>query len=67
MKNCKDDNIAEKLLRSYGKQDKSSLCKKYYRGLTINTSVDVSDIKNALVKHQQIYSSTVITSGGHLQ
>ena len=57
MENCKADNIAEKLFRSYWKQGKSSLCKKCYKGLSINSCfVDVNAIKNALLKHQQIYS-----------
>ena len=58
METCKADNIAEKLFRSYWKQGKSSLCKKHlYQGLSINSySVDVNAIKNALLKHQQIYS-----------
>ena len=52
MKNCKTDNIAEKLFRSYWKYGKSSLCKKCYKGLTVNScSVDVSAIKNDLLKH----------------
>ena len=52
MKNCKTDNIAEKLFRSYRKYGKSSLCKKCYKGLTVNScSVDVSAIKNDLLKH----------------
>ena len=57
MVNCKADNIAQKLSRSYWKQGKSLLCKKCYKGLSINScSVDVSAIKNALLKHYQIYS-----------
>ena len=57
MANCKADNIAEKLFRSQWKQGELSLCKKCYKGLSINScSVDVSAIKNALLKHYQIYS-----------
>ena len=58
MENCKADNIAEKLFRSYWKESKLSLCKKHlYRDLYINScSLDVSAIKNALLKHLQIYS-----------
>ena len=56
MKNCKADNIAEKLSKSYLKQGKSSLCKKCYEGLTKNSrSVDVNAFKNALLRHQDIY------------
>ena len=56
METCKADNIAEKLFRSYWKQGKSSLYKKCYKSLSINScSVDVSAIKNDLLK-QQIYS-----------
>ena len=57
METCKADNIAEKLFRSYWKQGKSPLYKKCYKSLSINScSVDVSAIKNALLKHQEIYS-----------
>ena len=64
MENFKADNIAEKRFRSgvtqggQSKQGKLSLCKKHlYQGLSINScSVDISAIKNALMKHQQIYS-----------
>ena len=65
IKNCKADNIAEKLFRIYWKQDKSSLCKKHlYQGLSLNSwSVDVGAIKNALLKHQQIYLK-IPTVGG---
>ena len=57
MENCKADKIAEKLFRSYWKQGKSSLCKKCYKGPSKNSCfVDVSAIKNALLKHYQIYS-----------
>ena len=58
MENCKADNIAEKRFRSYWKKSKLSLCKKHlYQGLYINScSLDVSAIKNALLKHLQIYS-----------
>ena len=58
MENCKADNITEKLFRSYWKESKLSLCKKHlYRDLYINScSLDVSAIKNALLKHLQIYS-----------
>ena len=58
MENCKADNIAEKRFRSYWKKSKLSLCKKHlYQGLYINScSVDVSAIKNVLLKHLQIYS-----------
>ena len=53
MENCKADNIADEFLRSYWKWGKSSLCKKHlYLGLSINSySVDLSAIKNALLKH----------------
>ena len=58
MENYKADNIAEKLFRYYWKKGKLSLCKNHlYRGLYINScSVDVSAIKNALLKYLQIYS-----------
>ena len=64
MENCKADNITEKLFRSYWKQGKLSLYKKHlYRGLYINScSLDVSAIKNALLKHLQIYSK-ILTVG----
>ena len=64
MENCKANNIAEKLFRSLWKQGKLPLCKKhFYQGLSINScSVDVRAIKNALLKHQQIYSK-ILTVG----
>ena len=57
MENCKVDNTAEKRFRSYWKWGKLSLGKKHlYQGLSISScSVDVSTIKNALLK-LQIYS-----------
>ena len=54
MENCKADNTAEKRFRSYQKQGQLSLGKKHlYQGLSISScSVDVSTIKNALLKLQ---------------
>ena len=67
MENYKAGNIAEKLFRYYWKKAKLSLCKNHlYRGLYVNScSVDVSAIKNALLKHLQIYSK--IPSVGPVQ
>ena len=54
MENCKADITAEKRFRSYQKQGQLSLGKKHlYQGLSISScSVDVSTIKNALLKPQ---------------
>ena len=69
MENCKADNIAEKLFRSYWKQGKSSLCKKCYKGLSINSCfVDVNAIKNALLKHPaNLFENTYSRCGAGLE
>ena len=53
MENCTADIIADKLFRGYWNYGKLPLCKKHScEGLSINScSVDVSAIKNALLKH----------------
>ena len=69
MENCKASNIAENLFyKSYWKYGNSSLIKKHlYKGLSINScSVNVSAIKNALSKHQQICSKIPTISAVHV-
>ena len=67
MDNCKADNIAGKRFRSYWKWVKLSLCQKHLYlilKLSINSCyVDVSVIKNASLKHQQIYSKIPAVGG----
>ena len=66
MENCTADIIADKHFRGYWNYGKLSLCKNHScEGLSINScSVDVSAIKNALLK-QRIYSK--IPRSSHLR